>query len=199
MIRVLHAFIWFSISKGGGTCDLINKLATAQQKRNDIVPIIFSSKNHFDKKLAMNLDKTSFILSNNLLNLFNLNLNSPSFIKIFKNKPDIVHMHLYRSIQNVFLYLYCKATKTPYIMDAHGSVPFWNKGNTKKKYFDFFIGKKIMLNASAWIAESKVGIKEYIDFFPELIDKDIDLISPPFGIEEFINLPKTSKQEFQKI
>ena len=56
-----------------------------------------------------------------------------------------------------------------------------------------------MLNASAWIAESKVGIKEYIDFFPELIDKDIDLISPPFGIEEFINLPKTSKQEFQKI
>ena len=60
MIRVLHAFIWFSISKGGGTCDLINKLAIAQQKRNDIVPIIFSSKNHFDKKLAMNLDKTSF-------------------------------------------------------------------------------------------------------------------------------------------
>ena len=83
MIKVIHAFIWFSISKGGGTCDLINKLATAQQKRNDIVPIIFSSKNHFDKKLAMNLDKTSFILSNNLLNLFNLNLNSPSFIKNF--------------------------------------------------------------------------------------------------------------------
>ena len=78
-------------------------------------------------------------MSNNLLNLFNLNLNSPSFIKIFKNKPDIVHMHLYRSIQNVFLYLFTgKATKTPYIMDAHGSVPFWNKGNTKKNILIFF-------------------------------------------------------------
>ena len=70
---------------------------------------------------------------------------------------------------------------------------------TQKKIFDFFIGKKIMLNASAWIAESKVGIKEYIDFFPELIDKDIDLISPPFGIEEFINLPKPLNRNFKKI
>jgi glycosyltransferase involved in cell wall biosynthesis len=198
VIRVLHAFIWFSISKGGGTCDLINKLAIAQQKRKDLVPIIFASKDYFDRKLKKNLDKTSFILSINLLNLFNLNFNSPSFIKIFKNKTDIVHMHLYRSMQNVFLYLYCIATKTPYIMDAHGSVPFWNKGMAKKKLFDLVIGKRIMLNASAWIAESKVGIKEYIDYFPELIDKDIDLISPPFGIEEFVKLPNTSKQEFLK-
>ena len=68
----------------------------------------------------------------------------------------------------------------------------------KKKLFDLVIGKRIMLNASAWIAESKVGIQEYIDYFPELIDKDIDLISPPFGIEEFVKLPNTSKQEFLK-
>ena len=101
-------------------------------------------------------------------------------------------------MQNVFLYFYCTLTKTPYIMDAHGSIPLWNKGVLKKKLFDFIIGKRIMLNAKAWIAESKVGISEYTKYFPELINKDIDLISPPFGIDEFLNLPKISKPVFKK-
>ena len=196
MIKVLHAFIWFSISKGGGTCDLIFKLARAQQKRDDLSPIIYASRDHLDENLKKKLNQTVFILSNKFLNLFNLNLNNPSFIKIFINKPDIVHMHLFRSLQNVFLYIYCSITNTPYVMDAHGSVPFWNRGRLKKKIFDIIIGKRIMLNANAWIAESKVGIEEYIKYFPELKNKKIDLISPPFGIEEFLELPETNKQEF---
>ena len=198
MIKVLHAFIWFSISKGGGTCDLMYKLAKAQEKRDDLKPIIYSSNQYFDQKLKNKLNNTVFILSNKLINLFNLNLNTPSFKKIFTNKPDIIHMHLYRSLQNVFLYIYCCVTKTPYIMDAHGSVPYWGKSIYKKKFFDFIIGKRIMLNAHAWIAESKVGIQEYIEYFPELSQKHIDLISPPFGIEEFLNLPNTSRNAFSK-
>ena len=196
MIKVLHAFIWFSISKGGGTCDLMYKLAKAQEKRDDLKPMIHSSNEYFDQNLKNNLKNTVFILSNKLVNLFNLNLNSPSFKKIFTNKPDVIHMHLYRSLQNVFLYIYCRLTKTPYIMDAHGSVPYWGKGIYKKKFFDFIIGKRIMLNAQAWIAESKVGVQEYIEYFPELTHKHIDLISPPFGIEEFLNLPNVSRNIF---
>ena len=83
MIKVLHAFIWFSISKGGGTCDLIYKLAKAQEKRDDLKPIIYASNQYFDQKLKNKLNNTVFILSNKLINLFNLNLNTPSFKKIF--------------------------------------------------------------------------------------------------------------------
>ena len=49
-------------------------------------------------------------------------------------------------------------------MDAHGSVPYWGKG-IYKKFFDFIIGKRIMLNAQAWIAESKVGFKNILNIF----------------------------------
>ena len=107
MIKVLHAFIWFSISKGGGTCDLMYKLAKAQEKRDDLKPMIYSSNEYFDQNLKNNLKNTVFILSNKLINLFNLNLNSPSFKKIFTNKPDVIHMHFSRVTTNVFLYIYC--------------------------------------------------------------------------------------------
>ena len=199
MIKVIHAFIWFSVKKGGGTCDLMYKIVKSQEKHSALKPGIISSSDYLDNSLVKDLGKTKFIITRKLFNLFNLNLNNPSFKKIYLFKPDIIHMHLFRSLQNIFLYFYCYFTNTPYVIDAHGSVPYWDKDNNKKKLFDFIIGKRIMLNASAWIAESDVGIKEYTDYFPELLEKKIDLISPPFGIEEFINLPKTSREEINEI
>ena len=199
MIRVIHAFIWFSIKKGGGTCDLVYKIVKSQEKHPSLKPSIISSSDHLDNLLVKDLSKTKFIITKKIFNLFNLNLNNPAFNKIFYFKPDIIHMHLFRSLQNFFLYLYCFFTNTPYVIDAHGSVPYWDKDSFKKKLFDFVIGKRIMLNASAWIAESDVGIKEYTDYFPQLLKKKIDLISPPFGIDEFTNLPKTSRSEINQI
>ena len=198
IIKVLHAFIWFSISRGGGTCDLIYKIVKSQEKESDLKPIIYASKEHLELNLVEGLKKTIFILKDNIIKLFNLNLISPAFSELKNIRPDIIHLHVFRSLQNVFLYFYCLFTKTPYVMDAHGSVPYWDKNIFKKKLFDFLIGKKIMLGASAWIAESNVGIKEYINHFPELKSKKIDLISPPFGIDEFLDLPKNSRDDICK-
>ena len=79
IIKVLHAFIWFSISRGGGTCDLIYKIVKSQEKESDLKPIIYASKEHLELNLVEGLKKTIFILKDNIIKLFNLNLISPAF------------------------------------------------------------------------------------------------------------------------
>ena len=105
MIKVLHAFIWFSISKGGGTCDLMYKLAKAQEKRDDLKPMIYSSNEYFDQNLKNNLKNTVFILSNKLINLFSLNLNSPSFKK-FLLISLILFICIYTGRYKMFFYIF---------------------------------------------------------------------------------------------
>ena len=197
MIKVVHSFNWFSIKKAGGTSDLMFKIVKSQEKHQELLPTILTSDDNLDYDLKNKLLKTNFIISKTIIRMFNLNLYSSPNKILKKLKPDIIHMHVYRSFQNIFLYLYCTSTKTPYVMDAHGSVPFWNKGRMKKKIFDFIIGEKIMLGASAWIAETEVGVYEYLNLFKSLKKEQIDVLSPPFGVDEFINLPKITNAEFR--
>jgi glycosyltransferase involved in cell wall biosynthesis len=198
IISVAHPFIWFSIRKAGGTSDLMFKLIKAQENNSTIKPLIVTSSDNLDYSLKSKLKKTTFIVTKNIIKIFNLNYIASPIKKLKKLKPDIFHLHAFRTLQNVLIYLYCIKTNTPYIIDAHGSVPYWNKSITKKKIFDILIGKKIMLNARAWIAETEVGKNEYLEYFPELKKKKIDVISPPFGVDEFLDLPNTSNEEFRK-
>jgi len=197
MIKVVHSFNWFSIKKAGGTSDLMFKIVKSQEKNQELLPTILTSDDNLDYDLKKQLLNTNFIISKTIIRMFNLNLYSSPNKILKKLKPDIIHMHVYRSFQNIFLYLYCISTKTPYIIDAHGSVPYWNKGKIKKKIFDFIIGKKIMLGAAAWIAETEVGVYEYLDLFKSIKKEHIDILSPPFGVDEFINLPKITDTEFR--
>ena len=197
-ITVAHPFIWFSIKKAGGTSDLMYKLIKSQERHSQIQPIVVSTSDNIDNDLIAKLNKTKFIITKNLIKILNINyVQSPNKL-LKKEKPDVVHFHAFRTIQNVFVYFFCLRSGTPYVIDAHGSVPYWNSSKFRKKVFDILIGKRIMLGAKAWIAETEIGKHEYIDYFPELSKEKIDVISPPFGIDEFLDLPNTPDPEFRK-
>lgn len=196
-IVVLHAFIWFSIKKGGGTTDLLYKILLSQQKNKQISPAVICTDDFFDEKLRKELSQTYFIKTKPFYNLFFNLFFLLSFFRIYKIKPDIIHMHIYRSMQNVFLYFYSKITNTPYIMDAHGSIPFWNKGIFKKKLYDFIIGRRILNESSLLVAETDTGVIEYNKFLPKVDSKKIKIIRPPFGVDEYLMLPDIKKNQFR--
>ena len=52
-MKILHAFIFFSIKHAGGTSDLMYKIAKAQKKAG-LSPIILSGDYKFDYDLAKN-------------------------------------------------------------------------------------------------------------------------------------------------
>ena len=196
-MKILHSFILFSIEIGGGTSDFIYKICKAQVKAG-LKPTVLSGSYAFDQFLADTLDQVDFHVERTWLYKQGFSL-MPWLIPWCRNnlqQYDIVHMHAYRTFQNVVLYYYCKKYNIPYVMDAHGSVPYFTKKKFIKKIFDKFIGKFILKNANVLLAETEVGVDEYINLDKTINKNKIVILSPPFDTDEYLQLPK--KGNFRK-
>lgn len=101
---------------------------------------------------------------------------------------DIVHLHEFRSIPNIYSRYYAHKYKIPYILQSHGTVPLkighQNPIYTFYKYlYDLFIGRTIVNDAFTVIAVSKEEFDNYIKFG---VNKDkIALIYNGIDIEPF--------------
>ena len=189
-MKILHAFVFFSIKHAGGTSDLMFKIAKAQKKAG-LSPIILSGDYKFDYELADNLQGVDFVICKSFFDKFGFSLMPSMIWKLFsiRKDVDVVHMHVYRTFQNVILYLFCKIFSIPYVMDAHGAVPYHENKKLLKRVFDFIIGKRILRDAKHLIAETVVGRDEYLSIMPSLVAEEIIVLSPPFDTDEFISLP----------
>jgi glycosyltransferase involved in cell wall biosynthesis len=76
---------------------------------------------------------------------------------------DIVHLHEYRSFQNIVLYFFAKLYKVPYIVQAHGSLPRIVSKAGPKRIFDQIIGYRILKDAAAVIALTSNEARGYQD------------------------------------
>ena len=189
-MKVLHNFILFSMEVGSGTTDFMYKICKAQAKVG-LKPTILSGSYAFDQVLADNLDGVDFHKEKTWLHKQGFSLMPRLIPWCRKNlkQYDLVHMHAYGTFQNIVLYYYCRKYEIPYIIDAHGSVPYFIKKIFIKKLFDKFIGKSILKNASFLLAESKKGIEEYKKIIPDLLDSKLRIVYPSFDLEEFKSLP----------
>lgn len=190
-MKILHAYLFFSIKFAGGTSDLMYKIAKAQEKQG-VNPAILSGNYKFDEELASELTLTRFYKVPSFFDAQGFSL-MPSLMGVLvKNRGDIdiVHMHVYRTFQNIVLYVFCKLYRIPYVVDAHGAVPLYTKKNKLKRVFDKLIGNKILKDAAYLIAETEIGVKEYLDVVPTLDTNRLVVISPPFDTDEFEVLPE---------
>jgi len=196
-VKILHSFILFSVEVGGGTSDFIYKICKAQAKAG-LRPTVLSGSYAFDQELADSLDGVDFHVEKTWLHRQGFSL-MPGLILWCRNnlqQYDVVHMHVYRTFQNIILYYYCRKYNIPYVMDAHGSVPYFTKKNFIKKIFDKFIGKSILKNASVLLAETEIGVDEYIELDSTINRNKVVVLSPPFDTDEYLQLPK--KGDFRK-
>ena len=196
-MKILHSFILFSVEIGGGTSDFIYKICKAQAKAG-LKPTVLSGSYAFDQELANSLDGVDFHVEKTWLHKQGFSL-MPGLALWCRNnlqQYDVVHMHVYRTFQNIILYYYCRKYNIPYVMDAHGSVPYFTKKNFIKKIFDKFIGKSILKNASVLLAETEIGVDEYIELDSTINRNKVVVLSPPFDTDEYLQLPK--KGDFRK-
>jgi len=196
-MRILHPFIFFSIKFAGGTSDLMYKIAKAQEKAG-LEPIILAGSYKFDQELADSLKGVECISVKSWLDKWGLSL-MPSLIFILPSlfkRIDVVHMHVFRTFQNLIIYLFCKIYKVPYVIDAHGAVPYHQKKNRLKAFFDWIIGYKILRESKILVAETETGRQEYLDILPSLDPNKIIILSPPFDTDEYLELPE--KGQFRK-
>lgn len=186
-MKILHAFPFFSVSRGGGTTDLIYKIAKAQQRAGHQVSV-YTGTDGFDAGYADSLTGVEVVP-------FRSYLNSGYYVMpgmIGRTRRDIrefdvVHMHVVRTFQNVVLRHYCRKYSVPYVMDSHGSIPLAVNKRNIKRIFDKLFGNRILADAEICIAETDLGVEEYVE--QRIPEEKIVTIPPPFDTEEFENLP----------
>lgn len=189
-MKILHVFPFFSIKGGGGTTWLIDQLSNAQSRVGHRVSVI-TTTHMFDNSNLNDKNLYNVIAFKSYFNFFGIYF-SPDLIKFcvkHLKDYDIIHLHLFRSIQNVIVCYYANKFKIPYLIDAHGSLPRHFKIKYLKKYlYDLFVGENILKKSKAFIAENELSYKEYIDFGIE--DDKIAIVRPPFPVKDYNNLPK---------
>jgi len=83
------------------------------------------------------------------------------FLRERMTQFDLVHLHMYRTIQDVFVHRAATRFGIPYVFAARGSLPRIVRGLMAKAAFDAFYGRRILLDASLCIASSQSERRQY--------------------------------------
>ena len=109
-------------------------------------------------------------------------------------KFDLIHLHEYRTFQNIFVRHYAKKYGIPYVLQAHGTLPRIMSKQRLKRIYDVFFGYRLLRDASKVIALSKMEAEQYrVMGVPE---PKIEVVPNGIDLSEYANLPP--KGSFKK-
>jgi len=193
-MKILQAFDFLSLPHGGGTVDIVYKLSKALAKRGHDITIC-TGDHEIDYKYLSGLGDVGLKLYHSYFNKHGLYL-MPSLTGIDVRNYDVIHLHCYRSIQNIILARKAVAYGVPYIIDAHGStVPRSGSKKLLLNMFDLLFGLSLVEHAKFVVAETEVGVAEWGKLGANR-DK-IRLQHPLLDTSEFGTLP--SRGSFRRI
>lgn len=186
-MKILHVIPYFN-PKRGGDVNVCYHIAKHLTKRGHDVTI-FTTDFEFDEKFARTLNGVRVVPFHCYLNI-QLFLYSPQMKKELKKEIknfDIIHVHDFRTYQNVVGHHYAMNYHVPIVLQAHGDIPFFEKSRLKTLY-DFVWGKRILNNATKVIALTKVEAEQYKKM--GVLDDKIEIIPNGIDLSEYENLPE---------
>lgn len=178
----------------GGSAEVPLQLSKALVKREHGVTIYTSNlKLNQDPALLTGLNIHAF---STWLKLANFDI-TPGILKKAKEEiadVDVIHMHNYRTFQNIVVRHYAKKYGIPYVLQAHGSLTTYFQKGLLKKIFDIMWGRKILKDAVKVIAVTRTEAEQYRSLGVSA-DK-IEIVPHGVDLAEFDDL--TEKGEFKK-
>jgi len=187
--------IQFFAPKHGGSAMVAYELTKHLAKLGHDV-IVITTDFEFDENFAKSLETVKVIPFPYKLNLGGF-LVSPSMNKYLKeniDKFDIIHMHNFRTYQNIITHKYAKKYNIPYVLQAHGSVPRIIEKKYLKKTYDACYGTRLLRDASSVIAVSNAEVDQYLQMNVSI--EKVKIIPNSIDVDLFSNLPE--KGNFKK-
>lgn len=103
------------------------------------------------------------------------------------SKYDVIHLHDFRTFQNIFVAFWGKYLKIPIVLSPHGTFLIFDRLFFAKKLYDRLFGKWIAKFSAQIFAVSNYEIEELKHW--GLPDEKISLIYNGANLEEFETLP----------
>jgi glycosyltransferase involved in cell wall biosynthesis len=141
----------------------------------------------------------------NLLKIANLFVAPTLISKLIKTIDSfhVLHIHFGRQLYDTYVGFSRNLHETPYILQAHGSIPHIGKRRILKLLYDKTIGWKTLSNASKVIALTRVEAEQYrsvcvpeekIAIVPNGIDlSEYDELPPKGSFRKKFNIPEDRK------
>ncbi|MBR1368255.1 glycosyl transferase family 1 [Methanocalculus chunghsingensis] len=100
---------------------------------------------------------------------------------------DCIHIHDHRSLLAVIVYYYARKYNIPYVVQAHGSLPYLVGKGRQKKVFDYIIGKRILKYANKTIALNITEKNGYIAL--GVHQNKVEIVPNGINISDYNHLP----------
>lgn len=104
---------------------------------------------------------------------------------------DIIHMHNYRSFQNMVVAHYAREYGIPYVLQAHGSATTFFQKGWLKRTFDAIWGYRILKDASKVIAVTSTEVEQYKSL--GISEDKIEIVRSGIDLSQFDDLPERGK------
>ncbi len=111
-----------------------------------------------------------------------------------EEKFDVVHLHEYRTFQNIVAAHYAKKYGVPYVLQAHGSLLRIMAKKKWKWVYDVLFGYRVLKGASRVIALSHAEVQQYKS--RGVPEEKIVIVPNSIDLSKYANLP--SKGSFKK-
>lgn len=105
---------------------------------------------------------------------------------------DIIHLHEFRTLPNIFARYYAKKYRIPYVLQAHGSIPKLAK-SIQKGIYDFLWGHRLLKDAAKVIAVTGMEAGHYRSMGVK--EDKIEIVPNAINLSDFTSLP--AKGEFK--
>jgi glycosyltransferase involved in cell wall biosynthesis len=162
-VKILHVIPFFSEKFGGSVVSVYRDSKEFALRGHEIT--IITTQYGFNEEYANKLRQFGVqILAFPYLFCVASFIFSPKMKKWLSceiGKYDIVHLNNFRSYQNFITMKFALKENIPYILQAHGDVPYVYK-KSLKRLFDIFLGNKILINATRCIALIQTESDQYI-------------------------------------
>jgi len=115
---------------------------------------------------------------------------TPGMIPVAKREMqtfDVVHLHEYRTLQNLVVCHYARRYHTPYIIQANGSLPRIAAKRGLKQLYDILWGSRLVKEASKVIAVSSIEAKQCEAI--GIAEDRVHVIYPGIELAEYKTLP----------
>lgn len=193
-MKVLQVIQFFG-PKHGGSFAVAYELTKYLANLGHEVTVITTDV-EIDENFAKSLENVEIIPFHCQLNIGNF-LVSTSMKKYLHgnaSKFDIIHMHNFRTYQNIIVHKYAKKYNVPYVLQAHGSIPRIIEKKGLKYIYDIFYGNRLLKDASNVVAVSNIEVGQYLQM--NVPPEKVITIPNGIDIDSFKELPE--KGNFRK-